>query len=94
MMPTSTLTGIEMQTMIVLRQLPTNASTMSATRPAARIGLAEDALHGAAHEASIDRNRASAPCPPARSAWSAGSMSRVASTTASVDAFSFFRIAR
>ena len=44
------LIGIEKPTMIVLLQLPTNASTISATSAAAMTRLAHDAAHCGAHE--------------------------------------------
>ena len=92
-MPTRTLSGIETATTSVLRQLPTNASTMTATSEAET--TASRKTPEIAARTNFDWSNSSFSSTPFGAiACSVGKSFRVVSTTASVEAFCFLRMAR
>ena len=93
MMPAKIDSGIEVETITVLRQLPRNTRISTETRIDEMI--ASRITFCTAARTNTDWSKSSFSSSPAgAAAWISGSASRAASTTASVEASACFRIAR
>ena len=93
MMPAKIDSGIEVETITVLRQLPRNTRISTETRIEEMI--ASRITFCTAARTNTDWSKSSFRSSPfGAAAWISGSASRVASTTASVEASACLRIAR
>ena len=93
MMPAQMESGMESETITVLRQSPRNSRIISETRIEEMIASRTTLVTAARTNTDWSKSSLSS-MPLGAAAWISGSMARVASTTARVEASACFRMAR